>query len=235
MEQVDSNELNYHKSKLLHPQYQLSVITQQSGGNSVNLLNTGGNQSIFELPSTNAFNLAKSCFSFTMQANTTAAYSNTFSGTISPIQQLTLYTRSGVLLCDIPDFQYFTNVTFPTDTPIETFATQDPSNLFHRNNLSEPRFSYNFGTSAGTVATAATTQVSSCLTNQRPGGGYVFTAATTGSTSTVATFSNLYDTEPAYVTYPIAPVTTPTAAATQATTVSTFAAATNSVPIDVKI
>lgn len=139
MSQV-SSELEYQKTQISHPTYQLSRITQQSGGNNVTMSQTGGEQSLFELPATNAYNLAKSVLTFSALlsysggAAGTNYYFTEFNCLMPYIQQLSLYTRSGIFLADITDFQYYTNVIFASDTPLDELLTNDPQNLIYNNN-----------------------------------------------------------------------------------------------------
>ena len=77
--------------------------------------------------------MAQSCLSYTQTLAGGAAFATAFTGTIASIQQLSLYTRSGIFLAEIQDFQYYVNVTFSTDTSIEEFLLNQ-SNLFYRNN-----------------------------------------------------------------------------------------------------
>ena len=130
-----STELEYQRTPVSHPSYQLSLLTQQSGGQQVTLNAAGGQQSIFEIPANIAYNLSKSVLTFSytipdLDENFNIAYTDC----IAAINQLTLYTRANILLCDIPNFQYYTKVMFNTDTHINEFLTKDHSNLLFRNN-----------------------------------------------------------------------------------------------------
>ena len=99
MESQIPSELNYRKTDVTFPQYQLSLVTQQSGGsgtNSVTLDTSGGQQSIFELPASNAFNLSQSFLDFDYTIPALAANFNVaFMNTVPAIRQITFQTRTG--------------------------------------------------------------------------------------------------------------------------------------------
>ncbi len=97
-----SNELDYKILQSSHPTDSKSKILPLSGSQSVTITPSGGQETLFELP-TKAFNLSESSLYFNIA--TPAAANTRFNfmteDTLAPVQQLQLYTRGGRYLCDL--------------------------------------------------------------------------------------------------------------------------------------
>ena len=127
MDTVVPTEIDYKKYEYIHPDYKLSRVTQQTGGNTVTLTSAGGNDSIFEIPA-KCFNLPESYLNFT--ATVTAGGVNNYNyiheAGIPWFQQVQLYTRSGLFLCDLQNAEHAVNMIGPVETKYEEMATNDP-------------------------------------------------------------------------------------------------------------
>eukprot|EP01132_Coremiostelium_polycephalum_P004024 gene4024-5032_t len=64
MEQVVSNELDYRPLLVSEPEYEYTRLFPQSG-TTYTTVSAGGNDTIFEVPPSKAYNLGKSWFQFT--------------------------------------------------------------------------------------------------------------------------------------------------------------------------
>ena len=93
-------EFDYQKDTITHPTYQYSKINQQSGLQTITVPTGGGVESIFELPP-KVFNLARSILTNVVVPGTGAANNLVFLDCIPHIQQIQLYSRTGMYLCDL--------------------------------------------------------------------------------------------------------------------------------------
>jgi hypothetical protein len=114
---VVDESLNYEKMVHTYGTYQLSRLIQQTGGQGVVVGIAGGDQSIFEIPP-KVMNFSKSILSFTLAPTVTAGalFPFMFVDGYPCIRQLQLYTRSGLYLCDINDFDRYSNMTMRRNT-----------------------------------------------------------------------------------------------------------------------
>lgn len=143
-----STELDYKKGSYSHPSYRLQKIMQQTGSQDVPLTTGGGQVSVFELP-TQVYNLSKSSLYFTMtpsapgqMAGPLDLYNYIFKDCVAPISRLSLYTRGGMYLCDIPYLANYTKVVNKAETPLTEYldynqghALNDGTTQFlHKNN-----------------------------------------------------------------------------------------------------
>jgi hypothetical protein len=124
--QVYANELNYKMQPFLYPQYQNSRILPLSGGQTVTLTATSGNQeALFEIP-TKCHNLSQSILKW----NTTIAaqgnapnYSWVQANTYGEVNAIELYSRSGQYLARIDDLNVILNLIRPKETAFSEFLT----------------------------------------------------------------------------------------------------------------
>lgn len=110
---IVDDALNYEKIIHTYGTYQLSKVVQQAGLQTMTVGAAGGVESVFEIPA-KVFNLSKSFLSFTIGPDTAAGANNYNWANIdgfSAIRQVQLYTRGGLYLCDINDFDRYTNMT----------------------------------------------------------------------------------------------------------------------------
>lgn len=199
MESTFSAELDYKKVSVTVPKYQLSRVTQQSNGNTVTLSASGGETSQFELPSGNAFNFAKSylTFDYAIPAAGAGLYNVAYYDTIPLIQQLSVYTRGGLFLCDIPNFAWYMKVVLNTDTRFDDVASaQEQTSCIELNNCNSG-FSANstiYDVVGGVPQYFTPSSVSGC--GIRPSGGNTRGAPITGSNASCINVSFL---EPLYI------------------------------------
>lgn len=101
------------------PKYKFSKLYQQTGGEKVTIGDTS-QESVFELP-TRCMNLSRSNFSFKVVIPAPADYKHNrmFLAAVVPIRQIQLYTRGGVFLCDINNFDRYTNIVGLAETTKE--------------------------------------------------------------------------------------------------------------------
>lgn len=120
---VIAKELDYQKYAISHGSYQLTQLTQQTGGQTVTIAN-GGEESIFEL-SPKVFNYAHSILQWASTPTKGTHYNWMYADGISHIRQLQLYTRSGLFLVDLNDVGNYTNMTLRRETKAEEMLTYD--------------------------------------------------------------------------------------------------------------
>jgi hypothetical protein len=113
MEVVDE-ALNYERLIHTYGTYQHTKIVQNSGVQVQQIDISGGNKSSFELP-TEVYNLSKSYLQFQLVPNTAVANNSYYfypTNGYASIRQMQLQSRTGDWLCDINDFDRFTDMTF---------------------------------------------------------------------------------------------------------------------------
>ena len=102
----------YKKGDSLYPNYRLTRIIQQTGGQHQQFtIGTGSSvESIFEIP-VKAFNFAQSYTAFSITPPAIANNSTWFfTDTMSPFLQVQAYTRSGIYLCNLNYCSNYTKV-----------------------------------------------------------------------------------------------------------------------------
>jgi hypothetical protein len=111
IETIVSKELDYRPYSVNEPFYSYTRIFPQSGSTTTTI-NAGGNDTIFELPPTKAYNLAKSWFDFSI---TTPHIDNRdiyiFADFIPFFRQIQVYTRGGLFLMDLNDAHLHSKMT----------------------------------------------------------------------------------------------------------------------------
>lgn len=110
---IQFNEsLDYAPKVSSAPKYGLTKILQQSGGGNVAISANSSVESIFDIPA-QVFNLSKSFIDFTVTCPASGNPGQTLGAMldIPPIRRLSLYTRGGLYLCDIQNFQHFWKMT----------------------------------------------------------------------------------------------------------------------------
>jgi hypothetical protein len=91
-------------------------IVQQQGGESITI-STSNLESIFELPA-RVMNLSKSHLTFSASHAGHATKANFTWMSAPPIRQAQLYSRSGVMLCDINNLQNYVTAVNPFETKV---------------------------------------------------------------------------------------------------------------------
>ena len=124
-DRVIPTQLDYKKYPYVTPDYQLSKLIQQTGGQTIATTAAGGQESIFEIPA-KVLNLSKSELKFTLnipEVNTKFAYA--LCNVLPWWQQIQVYTRGGLMLCDLVNANNYTNLVVPVETKIDEFITYD--------------------------------------------------------------------------------------------------------------
>ena len=122
---VISNQVDYKKYNYVTPNYELSKLTQQTGGATVTATTSGGVESIFELPA-KVINLAQSGIKFTVtipELNT--KYNWVQCNILQWWQQIQLYTRGGLMLMDLINAHNYTNLEYPYEAKLVELQTND--------------------------------------------------------------------------------------------------------------
>ncbi len=121
---------DYRKSVKSHSQYKFSrIISEQGPGSNSNgwVSTSGGNDAVFEIPQV-PINLSQSVLQ--LQLTPTAAgascYNWVFMDSLSFLQGIQLYTRQGVMLCDISNnLQNYTKVVWKADVRRDEYENFD--------------------------------------------------------------------------------------------------------------
>ncbi|KYQ88909.1 hypothetical protein DLAC_10491 [Tieghemostelium lacteum] len=104
MEQVVSKELDYRPLLVSEPEYEFTRLFPQSGSTQTTVT-AGGNDTIFEIPPSKAYNFGKSWFQFQFQLPATATNFGVAFADFTPFfRQIQVYTRGGLYLMDHTNF-----------------------------------------------------------------------------------------------------------------------------------
>lgn len=117
-------QLDYKKYNYSYPVYKHSKILPLAGTQTVTVTQAGGQETLFEIPS-KVFNLSKSFLSFTMTPQASASFNYVFADVFPSIRQIQLYTRGGIFLADINNFDDYTKAVWKSDIKLEDFLTYD--------------------------------------------------------------------------------------------------------------
>src|SRR4051812_30839983 len=102
--------LDYSRHEGVSPSYRMNKISAREGSSSVTITTAGGQVSNFDIPE-RCVNLSKSVLSFSLTPEATAASVNYMRmDCLSPIAQIQLFTRAGVMLCDVNELGDYTNM-----------------------------------------------------------------------------------------------------------------------------
>ena len=127
--QFFSEELVYSKGISSHGNYKYLRIVPLSGGQNTTLSLTSTVQTQFEFPN-NVINLSKSKLCFDLNFTTPGANKcHTVHGNaLSLIDRITLTSRSGSVLVDIPNFHIFGNMVSAVNTKYSDLISRTPIN-----------------------------------------------------------------------------------------------------------
>ena len=129
--QFFSDELVYSKGIMSHANYKyLRIVPIGSGGQSPTLSLTSTVQTQFELPN-NVINLSKSKLCFDLNFGTALAAGvchNVHGNALSLIDRITLTSRSGSVLADIPNCHIFGNMVSAVNTKYSDIVSRTPIN-----------------------------------------------------------------------------------------------------------
>lgn len=125
-----SSELNYNSVPSQHSSMRFSNVYPLSGSQTTITLGTSPQELTFELPN-KCYNLANSSYicdlSLSGVVGATGDYQSLFTVGQQIIDRISLYTREGVYLCDIPNFNKFSRAVTPYVTSKDEFDDNDHS------------------------------------------------------------------------------------------------------------
>ena len=125
--QFFSEELVYSKGISSHGNYKyLRIVPIGSGQNPI-LSVSSTTQTQFELPN-NVLNLSRSklCFDLLVPLQfSLTKFSNIYGNALSLIDRITLTSRTGVILCDIPNTHIFGNLVSPVNTKLPDLLSRN--------------------------------------------------------------------------------------------------------------
>jgi len=125
-----SSEIDYSIKNVSHSTYEYSQIFKQDGINNISLNQSGGNDTLFQIPIC-AFNLAQSYLNFSMYVNYGATvalnqYVNwVYVDGLTPLRQLQIYDDGGQYYSNLYDVNIFTNMLMRYTTSAEELLTND--------------------------------------------------------------------------------------------------------------
>ena len=125
-----AEELVYSKSISAHGNYKyLRIVPLGSGGQNPVLSLTSTYQTQFELPN-NVINLSKSklCFDVNIAASGAGNCNSIHGNALSLIDRITLTSRSGTILVDIPNCHIFGNMVSAVNTKLSDLVSRTPIN-----------------------------------------------------------------------------------------------------------
>lgn len=120
------SEIDYTRKIVEHGSYEWTKILPITGGQQVALSATSTAETMFEIP-TKMINFARSHLTFDLGFQAPAANIANFihADGLPMIDRLSLYTRSGVYLCDINNYNYFSKMTTKYTTDMDDFLQRD--------------------------------------------------------------------------------------------------------------
>ena len=124
-----SEELVYSKTASAHGNYKYLRIVPTGSTQNPTLSLTSTTQTQFELPN-NVMNLSKSKLSFDLNFTTAGAgiCHNVHGNALSLIDRITLTSRTGTILADIPNTHIFGNLVSAVNTKLSDLLTRSPLN-----------------------------------------------------------------------------------------------------------
>ena len=123
-----SEELVYSKTVSAHGNYKYLRIVPVGTGQNITLSLSSTTQTQFELPN-NVMNLSKSklCFDLLVpRQGSLLKFNNIYANALSLIDRITLTSRSGVILVDIPNTATFGNLISSVNTQLSDLLTRTP-------------------------------------------------------------------------------------------------------------
>ena len=123
-----SEELVYSKSVSAHGNYKYLRIVPVGTGQNITLSLSSTTQTQFELPN-NVMNLSKSKLVFDLLVplqGSLLKFNNIYANALSLIDRITLTSRSGVILVDIPNTATFGNLISSVNTQLSDLLTRTP-------------------------------------------------------------------------------------------------------------
>lgn len=103
-------ELDYSQKVVSGSNYKFTKILPQQGGGDITVQANNSVEIMFDVP-VQCFNLSKSTIDFDLTFAAVANQMTAIHMGIPPIRRLSLYTRGGVYLCDLQNFQQYWKMT----------------------------------------------------------------------------------------------------------------------------
>ncbi|GAM23100.1 hypothetical protein SAMD00019534_062750 [Acytostelium subglobosum LB1] len=128
MEHKVSKELDYTPLLVAEPEYEYTRLYPQSGTTSTTVY-SGGNDTVFEIPPSKAFNLSRSHFRFNFTIPGIADKSQMVFADFCPFfRQVQVYTRGGLYLMDHTNFHLHSKMVTARNKPL--VETENTFNTF---------------------------------------------------------------------------------------------------------
>jgi len=116
---VASPEIQHAPKRAVRDTYRHNLIFPQTGSQSLSLNNTSSHESVFEIPS-KALSLGESYLQWRMLMPEISERVNAMSCKgVCQISRISLYTRSGLYLADLPHFSAYSQTVIPVTTNYE--------------------------------------------------------------------------------------------------------------------
>ena len=186
--QFFSEELVYSKGIQSHGNYKyLRIVPIGSSGQNPQLSLTSTTQTQFELPN-NVINLSlcKLCFDLPFVLQTTPAkFNNIYANALSMIDRITLTSRSGVVLADIPNTHIFGSLVSNVNTKYTDLLSRNPgSSILPAGATSNNSAGENATTLSGAIAVSQMNPVNDIV---RCNGTVNYQTSAAGVTATAVT------------------------------------------------
>jgi hypothetical protein len=121
-------QMDYKFKNYAGPKYKFSRVVPLSGSQIVNVPLNSTAEVLMEIP-TNVFNFAESYMYANIAIPLQAAHTWFYLDGMPLISEVDLYTRSGIYLCQLPNFQNYMKIVRKLFTPYEEFASNDISSF----------------------------------------------------------------------------------------------------------
>jgi len=127
-----AKQYDYKVVSANYPSYKFSRIQQTSGGGFVGLTTSGNQESLFEIQ-TKVHNPSECILSWIrgIAAQGAGVYPWVYQDTIGEIQDLELYTRAGVYIAKINNFQNYMKVSRKLVTPLNKLVSADQKAMLY--------------------------------------------------------------------------------------------------------
>jgi hypothetical protein len=173
-EHLIPEQLNFGRKDFAGCKYKYSRIVPLSGSQTVALQIGSTSETLMEIP-TNVFNFNESFLYFDLSLAAQPAngginqYTWYYTDGMPWISEVDLYTRSGIYLCQLPNFQNYMKVVRTIQTPFTEYIDDDQSSLFYPSNSlrnAVPGLTPSEGPAAVNYLEPAYAQVSSAVATQ---------------------------------------------------------------------
>lgn len=116
---VTSRELDYSKIMVNHSSYQYGMVKPQTSAGVDRVIDSGGNETIFEIP-VKGLNLDETILYYTLyKANVANRKTIHYADCLPEIRQIQLYDRNGLMMVDLLHSNLYTNSVMRQETEYE--------------------------------------------------------------------------------------------------------------------